>query len=125
MASQMWILAHLLPVMIGQYIDDDDKYWNHFLQLLDIMEYTFSPTVLPTTPAYLKVIIESNLTSYQELFPESTFTPKMHYMVHIPQYLYTYVNTLNYIYQRHMVVCCMAHTTHKEGAIYRRAETNI
>jgi len=84
----MWTLACLLPVMIGQYVDEDDEYWNHFLQLLDIMEYTFSPTVLTTTPAYLKVIIENNLTSYQELYPESTFIPKMHYMVHIPQYLY-------------------------------------
>lgn len=93
----MWTLARLLPVMIGQYIDEYDKYWNHFLQLLDIMEYTFSPTVLPTTPAYLKVIVESNLTSYQELYPESTFTPKMHYLVHIPQYLYMYVSTLNCI----------------------------
>ena len=89
----MWTLARLLPVMIGKYIDEDNKFWDHFLQHLDIMEYTFSPTVLPTTPAYLKVIIESNLTTYQELYPESTFTPKMHYMVHIPQYLYRYVIT--------------------------------
>ena len=88
----MWTLARLLPVMIGQHVDEDDKHWHHFLQLLDIMEHTFSPTVLPTTPAYLKEIIESNLRSYQELYPDSTFTPKMHYMVHIPQYLYKYVN---------------------------------
>ena len=85
----MWTLVRLLPVMIGQYIEEGNKYWNHFLQLLDIMEYTFSPVVLPATPAYLKVIIESNLTTYQELYPDSTFTPKMHYIVHIPQYLYT------------------------------------
>ena len=93
----MWTLARLLPVMIGQYIDEDDKHWNHFLQLLEIMEYTFSPTVLPTTPAHLKVIIESNLTSYQELYPDSTFTPKMHYIVHIPQYLYMYVSAFNHV----------------------------
>ena len=93
--------------MIGQYIDEDDNYWIHFLQAVDIMEYTFSPTILPTTPAYLKVIIESNLKSYQELYPESTFIPKMHYMVHIPQYLYTYVN-INII----LVVCCTYKTIH-------------
>ena len=87
-ASQMWTLARLLPVMIDYYSEEDNKYWNHFLQLLDIMEYTFSPIALPGTPAYLKEIIESNLTTYQELYPDSTFTPKMHYIVHIPQYLY-------------------------------------
>ena len=77
-----------------------------FFQAVDIMEYTLSPT-LPTTSAYLTVIIESNLKSYQELYPESTFIPKMHYMVHIPQYLYTYVN-INII----VVVCCTYKTIH-------------
>ena len=45
-ASQMWTLSRLLPVMVGKYISEDDDNWLHFLQLLDIMEYTFSPTVL-------------------------------------------------------------------------------
>ena len=26
----MWTLARLLPVMIGQYVDEDDKHWQHF-----------------------------------------------------------------------------------------------
>lgn len=54
----MWMDASSSSsVMIGQYIEKDNKYWNHFLQLLNIMEYTFSPVVLPATPAYLQVII--------------------------------------------------------------------
>ena len=85
---------------------DSSSFSIHFLQAIDIMEYTLSPT-LPTTPAYLTVIIESNLKSYQELYPESTFIPKMHYMVHIPQYLYTYVN-INII----VVVCRTYKTIH-------------
>ena len=90
-ASQMWTLSRLLPVMIGKYVNEDDENWLHFLQLLDIMEYTFSPTVSSHTPAYLAVIICSNLTTYKEIYPEASFIPKMHYMVHIPQYLYKYV----------------------------------
>lgn len=91
----MWTLSRLLPVMVGKYIREDDDNWLHFLQLLDIMEYTFSPTVLSNTPAYLAMIISSNLTTYKELYPEFSFIPKMHYMVHIPQYLYKYVNAGN------------------------------
>ena len=94
-ASQMWTLSRLLPVIVGNYINEDDDNWLHFLQLLDIMEYTFSPTVLSDTPAYLTMIISSNLTTYKELYPEFSFIPKMHYMVHIPQYLYKYVNVWN------------------------------
>ena len=92
-ASQMWTLSRLLPVMVGRYINKDDDNWLHFLQLLDIMEYTFSPTVL-----LLAVIISSNLTTYKELYPESSFIPKMHYMVHIPQYLYKYVKSLMHVF---------------------------
>ena len=108
-ASQMWTLARLLPVMIGKYISKDDNNWLHFLQLLDIMEYTFSPTMSSNTPAYLAVIISSNLTTYKELYPESSFIPKMHYMVHIPQYLHKYVHIVYYrliVYENNKSLHC-------------------
>ena len=86
----MWTLAWLLPLMIGKHIPEHDEHWCHFLQLLDIIEYTMSPTVLSYTPAYLSFLIQDNLETYKVLYPEASFIPKMHYLVHIPQYLERY-----------------------------------
>ena len=90
LASQMWTLARLLPLMIGRHIPEQDEHWCHFLQLLDIIEYTLSPTVHAYVPAYLAFLIKDNLETYKELYPEASFIPKMHYLVHIPQYLERY-----------------------------------
>lgn len=87
----MWTLARLLPLMLGKFIPEQDEYWCHFLQLLDIIEYTLSPTVHSYAPAYLAVLIQENLETYKTLYPEASFIPKMHYLVHVPQYLERYV----------------------------------
>ena len=80
----MWTMARMLPLIIGKYIPEEDDYWCHYLQLLDIMDYTMSPIVQRHTPAYLSLIIQENL---EELYPDASFIPKMHYLVHVPQYL--------------------------------------
>jgi len=41
----MWAMARMLPLIIGKYIPEEDEYWCHFLQLLDIIDYTMSPIV--------------------------------------------------------------------------------
>jgi len=83
----MWTLSVLLPLMIGEYVPEHNENWHHFLELLDIMEYVLSPTVVRDTPGYIAVTIKSNLTTYKRLYPDSSYLPKMHYMVHIAQYL--------------------------------------
>ena len=65
---------------------EQDEHWCHFLQLLDIIEYTLSPTVHTYVPAYLAFLIKDNLETYNE----ASFIPKMHYLVHVPQYLERY-----------------------------------
>lgn len=58
-ASKMWSLGRLLPMIIGAEItDEDDPNWLHYLQLLSIMEYVFAPVVHPSTPSHLQVINE-------------------------------------------------------------------
>ena len=36
-ASQMWLLGRLLPLIIGKYVCSDDKHWRCYLQLLRIV----------------------------------------------------------------------------------------
>ena len=87
LASQTWVLGRLLPVMIGHLVPLEDPYWEHFLQLLDMMELMFAPLVRHDTPAYLQVVVEENLTEFTKLYPNHPIIPKLHYLIHIPQYL--------------------------------------
>ena len=112
-ASKMWSLGRLLPMIIGTEItDEDDPNWLHYLQLLSITEYVFAPVVHPMTPSHLQVInehhhhhhyyndnyyrilqilIEENLETFGILYKQASFIPKMHYLIHIPQYLQRYI----------------------------------
>ena len=84
-ASQMWCLARLLPLMIGERIDDDDLYWNNFV-LLTIVDYVLAPVVSKDCIAYLRVLIDDHHQSFKALYPNYRLTPKMHYLVHYPDY---------------------------------------
>lgn len=87
----MWTLARMLPLMIGHLIPNEEPHWNHYLQLLDIVDIIFSPAIRPGIPSYLEVLIEENLEEFTELY-SSPVIPKMHYLIHIPRFLSKYSN---------------------------------
>ena len=87
-ASQMWCLARALPFLIGDKIIEGDKRWENFLQLLSIVDYSFSPVLT----RYLGMMIEDFLTDFKELY-NRRIIPKMHYMVHFPSWIKKWVNT--------------------------------
>ena len=78
-ASQMWTLGRLLPVMIGHLVPEDNAHWLHYLEVLDIMDLLFSPLVQPETPGYLEVLLEQNLDAFRRLYPGHSILPKMHF----------------------------------------------
>lgn len=86
-ATKMWTLARYLPLLIGRRVPEGDLHWEHYLELLDILELVLSQVVRPDTPAYLQVVLESHLTQFQCLYPNAPVIPKMHFLVHIPRYL--------------------------------------
>ena len=88
----MWTSARMLPLMIGHLIPNDEPHWNHYLQLLDIVDIIFSPAIRPGIPSYLEVLIEENLEEFTELY-SSPVIPKMHYLIHIPT---SYQSTLTF-----------------------------
>ena len=57
---QMWTLARFLPFAIGYKIPQDDKYWNNFLTLLEIMNTVFSRGIPEHRCAYLEWLIEEH-----------------------------------------------------------------
>lgn len=92
-ASQMWLLGRLLPLMIGEYVPTDDPHWMCFTQLLSILILSTAVEVLPETIDDLKISIESYLFRYNSLYPNS-MTPKMHYLLHLPEQIRQYVNIM-------------------------------
>ena len=83
-ATQMWCLARLLPLMIGEYIEEGDPHWENFLLVLSITAYCLAPLISTDWPAYLRMIINDHHTAFKQLYPSFYLTPKMHYMVHYP-----------------------------------------
>ena len=86
-ATETWCLGRYLPVMIGHQIPCDDPYWAHYLQLLDILDILCAPVIHRNTPAYLQVLLESNLITFRELYPQAKIIPKIHYLLHMPRYI--------------------------------------
>lgn len=87
LASQMWCLARLLPLIIGDAIPECEEHWDNFLLLLKIAEYVFSPVSSHEIAAYLTTLIEDYLTTFTELYPNCPIIPKQHYMLHIPEWI--------------------------------------
>lgn len=94
---QMWTLARFLPFAIGYKIPQDNKYWNNFLIVLEIMNTVFSRAIPVHRCAYLEWLIEEHHTNFKQLYPNTPITLKMHSMVHMPQLILKYVYLLLYI----------------------------
>lgn len=73
--------------MIGERITKDDKHWENFLLHLSIVDYTFAPVISDSMIAYLRELIHDHHTAFKELYPSSPIIPKMHYMIHYPQWM--------------------------------------
>ena len=80
----MWNLAVYLPLMIADDIPEDDREWECFLLLLNILQICVSKVISKDLVEYLKVLIELYLSAFRECYPHINIIPKQHYMVHLP-----------------------------------------
>ena len=83
-AAQMWLLATVLPLIIGDLIPESEKHWCCFLLLLKICSIAAALSLNVNTVSYLSIIIEEHHELFATLYPARTIIPKMHYMVHYP-----------------------------------------
>lgn len=86
-ADQMWCLARLLPLMIGDIVPTDDNHWQNFLALLTIIDYVFAPVASPDIVSFLHDKIQDHHEKFRLLYPECSVIPKLHYMIHIPEWI--------------------------------------
>lgn len=94
LATQMWCLARYLPLMVGDLVSNADEQWNHYLKLLEIIDYTFAPVITADKSAYIGMLIEDFLEDFCQLYPDRWLIPKMHYMVHIPSWILKYAHQM-------------------------------
>ena len=79
-ASQMWLLARLLPLLVGDLIPRDYVQWVCFLKLFKICDICTAPSVSPDIAAFLEVLIEEHHSLFSQLYGSNLIIPKMHFM---------------------------------------------
>lgn len=84
-AVQNWNLLRLLPVLIGDKVQNpDDDVWQLTLQLKDVVDLVCAQMISLPQVAYLDITIQEYLESRKRLFPETRLKPKHHYLRHYP-----------------------------------------
>jgi hypothetical protein len=73
--------------MIGEWVPEDNPFYENFLVLLEIMDFVFAPKATLAQSALLQQQIMLHHSRFKELYPSQQVTPKMHYNIHIPQWL--------------------------------------
>lgn len=71
--------------MIGHKVPDDDEHWQNLTLLLRIVERLLAPSITVDECVYLQVMTENHHEAFVYLYPCSSVTPKMHYMIHMPR----------------------------------------
>uniref|UniRef100_A0A1X7UBD0 C2H2-type domain-containing protein n=1 Tax=Amphimedon queenslandica TaxID=400682 RepID=A0A1X7UBD0_AMPQE len=89
-ATQIWYLARLLPLMIGEHIPVDNDNWNNFMLLVTIVDYIFAPLTSDEISSYVAMLLKEHHERFTELYPNSPIIPKMHYMIHLPEWMRRY-----------------------------------
>ena len=82
---QMWTLGRFLPLSIGHMVPENDKHWENFLCLLEIMDIIFSRRVPKSECGYLEALISDHHSTFKELYPSVSITMKLHSMIHMPR----------------------------------------
>ena len=90
----MWLLGRVLPLIVGDYVPEDDQYWKNYLQLMQIVDILFSPTTTNEQVSYLRALIHDHHEVFCKLYPGHSVIPKMNFMVHTPRLLFQYVHVL-------------------------------
>ena len=80
----MLCLCRNLPLLIGQYIPNDDEHWICFLVLLSITSILTAFAFAPEDCALIATLIEEHHQRFVKLYSGVHLTPKFHYLIHLP-----------------------------------------
>lgn len=73
--------------MTGAKIPANHPHWLNYLLLLDIVDIVFAPVCTADIATYLQELIHEHHSTFQELYPHCPIVPKMHYMIHVLEWI--------------------------------------
>ncbi|VDI00934.1 Hypothetical predicted protein [Mytilus galloprovincialis] len=84
-ASSVIVFLKHLPLMLIEKLncDRENEYVTFLSQFCEIVKLLMASVISVETVAMLKIMIESHLKKFKDLFPEKTIIPKQHYLVHL------------------------------------------
>ena len=80
-AVEKWCLLRLLPLLIGDVADDEDKVWQLYILAREITEIVLAPVVDPAWLPYLELIIAHHHALLKDVAPKALCGPTR---VHMP-----------------------------------------
>ena len=92
----MWLLGRILPAMVGHFVPEDDEYRQNFLLLMQITDYLLSPWITQDDAAFLQCQIAEHHQQFVQLYPSRSIIPKMHYIVHMPRLMISFIGRTTY-----------------------------
>ena len=75
LASQMWELFHILPIILGEDIAPGDNHYECFMQLQSISTTVFSPAIALDQVPLLQLEIQQYLEGFKAMYPQCKPNP--------------------------------------------------
>lgn len=86
-ASSILTLSYILPLILGELFQDEemDPHYKNFLRCMKITCIAFSPYADKTLAGVLEQLSVSYCREFCNLYPDTSFKPKMHFLLHLPR----------------------------------------
>eukprot|EP00732_Lithocolla_globosa_P000924 Lithocolla_globosa_v1_NODE_368_length_4282_cov_1393.917909.p1 type:complete len:874 gc:universal NODE_368_length_4282_cov_1393.917909:3941-1320(-) len=81
-ASQNWLLSRMLPLLIQDWVPDDDRHWMSMKAHCAILKMTLKQEYDDIAIEVLDETVDYHHRLYKVVYPFTNITPKGHYYVH-------------------------------------------
>lgn len=81
--SEMMVFVRYFALLVGEYISEEDKVWELYRQLREVLDRIMTEKVTPADVVQLKDSVEYFLELYREV-TNDTLKPKFHFLLHYP-----------------------------------------
>ena len=81
-AMAMNLLIFTLPLILSQKVPNGNRYYRHFMYLVQLTQLAFSPYCSEDSTE-IEFLVEKLGTQWEDLYPHSSVKPKMHFCCHM------------------------------------------
>lgn len=81
-AASMLTLCYILPLILKIKARQLGDHYDLFMTLMRIVTLAFSPTATLDTAGELEVLVGHYLSHFNQVYPQKSKTPKMHFLLH-------------------------------------------